>query len=210
MFENDTSCLTARTPQDGFVEAIRVWEGGFQAHPNDSGNWVNGKLVGTNFGVTPAALASFRGVDPGSITAVDMKTLSLDEAVAIGMAGYYSFAGGWDALPYCPAVEVYTDIGWGSGPRTAVKAMQRMVGTGTDGVIGRYTINAFMTWLRGGEEAAGPVQHKRAVERILEWREAFYRSIVERVPANGVFLQGWLNRARYYGPNTEWFGKWMK
>lgn len=205
--------LKPRTPEEGFAHAIKTWEGGYQAMPEDTGNWVtlpNGeeRLVGTNLGVTPAALAKHRGKHPYEITEDDIRGLQIEEAVEIGMTHYYR-AVGYDKLPWTPVTEVWVDIGWGSGPRTSIKHLQRLIGTGDDGVIGPYTIKAFTEWLRGADGLPSLEEHKRAVSQTYNWRASFYRDITRRRPANKRFLRGWLNRARYYTPGTSWWGEWI-
>ncbi len=195
-----------RTPADAFRHAIQTWEGGYQAYREDAGNWVfepdgRRRLVGTNLGVTPAALALHRGVAPHEITVADMQALQIEEAAEIGLTHYYR-AVGFDKLPWWPVTEVWVDIGWGSGPRTAILHLQRLVGTADDGVIGPYTAAAFYEWV----EALGA---EGAVERTAAWRRDFYRDIVRRRPQNAIFLQGWLNRANHYLPGTEWWKTWQ-
>lgn len=199
--------LRQKSPRDAFVEAIRTWEGGFQQYREDAGNWVfapdgTRRLVGTNLGVTPAALARHRGLAPYEVAVEDMRALRLEEAAEIGLAHYYR-AVGFDRLPWLPATEVWVDIGWGSGPRTAILHLQRLIGTGDDGVIGPITTAAFVEWIEG-------YGHARTVERTADWRRDFYRDIVRRRPQNGVFLRGWLNRANWYCPaNPSWWGTWF-
>lgn len=200
--------LRPRTPMDGFMEAIQTWEGGFQQLEQDAGNWVrlpdgSRRLIGTNLGVTPAALAKHRGVAAHEITVDDIGELELAEAAEIGLTHYYREVG-YDRLPWVPVTEVWVDIGWGSGPRTSIKNLQRMIGTGDDGVIGPFTIAAFEEWVEGNG-------HREVVEQTAVWRQDFYRDIVRRRPQNEIFLQGWLNRADWYTPsNEEWWDGWFE
>lgn len=200
--------LSGRSPKDAFKDAIGTWEGGFQQFEQDAGNWVKAPdgqriLVGTNFGVTPAALAKHRGKRPHEITEADIRALTLEEAAEIGMKHYYR-AVGYDLLPWHPATEVWVDIGWGSGPRTSIKHLQRLIGTGDDGVIGPFTLQAFEEWIAGNG-------NEETVEQTAKWRRGFYRNIVRRRPQNGIFLRGWLNRANWYLPsNATWWGAWFE
>ncbi len=193
-----------RTPEDAFCHAITTWEGLYQAYPEDVGNWVtlpNGerRLVGTMRGVTPAAYAAYLKVQPWTLTADDMKALPLETAVEIGMKGYYQDPR-WNRLPFSPAVEVWVDIGWGSGPFSAVGWMQEMIGVFPDRAIGPMTERAWSEWMARGDEDA--------VREIHHWRVIFYRRICEKRPANAKFLQGWLNRANHYLPGTAWWKEW--
>lgn len=204
--------LKRKTPLEGFMEAIETWEGGFQKMPQDSGNWVrtpNGRrLIGTMRGVTPYALAKHRGVPASSLTEADMRALTLEEAAEIGMVHYYK-ANGLNRLPYVPATEIWADIGWGSGPRFAVKKMQQMVGTGADGVIGPYTEKAYTEWVRA-------LGHEQSVNEIYRWRRDFYLRISDpnsknpRIRGNNKFRRGWLNRANHYLPGTRWWKTWVE
>ncbi|MCW5770416.1 MAG: hypothetical protein KIT16_02175 [Rhodospirillaceae bacterium] len=194
--------LTGRTPREAFMQAIDTWEGLFQDDPDDVANWADGKLVGTMRGVTPAALALFRGVPVGSLTKDDVKSVSLQEAADIGMSHYYRGVG-FDRLPWVPATEVWVDIGWGSGPVLAVKKMQAMIGVADDGAVGPFTLRAFTEWVRDHG-------HDGAVKAIHAWRRGFYERIVELRPSNRKFLKGWLRRADWYLPkNKDWWPRWM-
>ncbi len=190
-----------RAPRDAFRDAITIWEGGFQAHPDDPGNIVGRRLIGTKFGVTPPTLARHRGVSPETITRETIMALTLDEAIDIYHA-LYSVSPGFDRLAWSPPVEVLCDIGWLSGPGRAVTALQRLAGAEPDGVIGPETEAAFAVW-RAALGDAG------ACDRLADWRTAFHRELAQSRPANRAFLRGWLNRANWYRPgNAEWWRRW--
>jgi Putative secretion activating protein len=174
---------------------IERWEGGFQAHPNDVGNYVNGRLIGTNMGVTPAALAAYRGVPATTITQAEMRAMSIEEAVAIGYQNYF-VAPGFDRLPYSKLVEHYFDFGWGSGPVTAIRYLQRQVGADVDGVMGPQTIERYVAYVSNKA-------HRAALVEAVETRLAFFRRICDQRPANRVFLNGWLRRGRWFLPGAD-------
>lgn len=113
-------------------------EGGYSADKNDTGNWLNGKLVGTKYGVTGKTLAAHRGVS--SLTAADVKALTLSEAEAIYRKSYWVQSGG-DLLPAGLDYAAF-DFGVNSGPGTAVKRLQKVVGVTQDGVVGGQTLAA--------------------------------------------------------------------
>lgn len=181
----------------GFIDAH---EGGLSLDPVDNGNWTGGKrgsgtLVGSKFGVTPGAVASFRGVPPSSITAADIANLTRDEAVRIGVSLYYDKPG-FAMLPMNRVTLSIIDKGWGSGPRQAIKLMQRMIGAGDDGVIGPATIAAYQAWAaRTGEDAGA--------RKWADVRISFDTSLNQ--PR---FLNGWNNRTRSYLPGTAWWTEW--
>ncbi len=177
-----------------FKRMIETWEGGFQAHPADVGNYVNGRLIGTNRGVTPAALALYRGIPVSTVTQEMMRSVTLDEAADIGYRNYY-LAPGFDDLPWTEFTEAYVDAGWGSGPRTAIRHMQELIGAGRDGIIGPETQGKFDKYL----EANGLADAMRA---YVHQRIAFFEAIVRRRPSNQVFLKGWKRRGYAYLPEN--------
>jgi lysozyme family protein len=156
-----------------------------------------GNLVGSMHGVTGGALAAYHHIDPRTITAEVMKSVTLDEAADIGMESYYK-AGRFDLLPWCPATASLLDFAWGSGPSQAARSMQRLVRVPADGVIGPVTAKAYDIWLREQEG-------NDAVWQIKAVREEFYREIA--VGSNAKYLQGWLNRAEWASPSNPEFAK---
>lgn len=189
------------TPHEAFKHAIETWEGGYQDDPADLGNIrLNGRVVGTMRGVTPEAWAIFKGIPVISVTPEMMKAITLDEAASLSYANYYDRPG-FDRLKWCQPTEVWVDVGWGSGPQTSIKHMQRMIGAHSDGIIGRETMGMYDQWLE-----SKPVE--TLVDLIADWRCAFYKHLVEVRPQNQKFLKGWLNRANWYRPsNKKWW--WM-
>jgi lysozyme family protein len=188
------------TPKEEIARAIVRWEGLFQAQPEDAGNYVNGRLVGTMRGVTPAVLAAHRGVPAVTITEADMRSVTLEEAAEIGATRFYQGTG-LDLLPWGPATAALVDVGWGSGPRQAVLFAQRLSGAVADGKVGPKTVAAYGNWIRevGWEEAT------RAVNRM---RRDFYALIISRKPQWEIYRQGWNNRADWMLPGGEWWKAW--
>lgn len=195
-----------RTVDDVFSEAIGAFEGGFQAIPNDKGNWVtmpdgSRRLIGTMRGVTPGALAEYLGVPAHTITVEQIKNVSHETAVDIGVKNYYHRPG-FDKLPWCPLTEAVVDTGWGSGPARAARMLQQMVDTAADGIIGPLTIDAVWNFLLSNG-------HWSALDAFAARREAFYLRISRPGTSNAIFRNGWLRRARYYkSNNTEFTSKW--
>lgn len=62
-------------------------EGGYQDMPNDSGNYTDGLLIGTNYGISADTLKSYLGRTPSKD---DMKNLSFNDAVIIYIQNYWS------------------------------------------------------------------------------------------------------------------------
>lgn len=188
------------TPREEIARAIVRWEGLFQAQPQDAGNYVNGRLVGTMRGVTPAVLAAHRGVPGVTITEAEMRSVTLEEAAEIGATRFYQGTG-LDLLPWGPATAALVDVGWGSGPRQAVLFAQRLSGAQADGRVGPETVAKYGNWVRDvGWEAA-----TRAVNKM---RRDFYTLIISRNPAWEIYRKGWNNRADWMLPEGEWWAPW--
>jgi lysozyme family protein len=119
---------------DQAFERLIGHEGKFQNHRNDRGNWTSGKvgegeLRGTKFGITAM-----------NYPAIDIKSLTLDDAKALYKRDY------WDRtrsaeLPPDVAFNVF-DAGVHHGVGTAARLLQRAVGVAEDGRIGPITVNA--------------------------------------------------------------------
>ncbi len=188
------------SPKEEIARAITRWEGLFQKQPQDAGNYVNGRLVGTMRGVTPAVLAAHRGVPAVMITEEDMRTVTLEEAAEIGETRFYKGTG-LDMLAWGPATAALMDVGWGSGPRQAVLFAQRLAGAKDDGVVGPATVAAYAGWVNrvGWEEAT------RAVNKM---RRDFYAAIIARNSEWEIYRQGWNNRANWMLPGTDWWAGW--
>jgi lysozyme family protein len=70
-----------------------------------------------------------------------------------------------------------------SGPQTAIRALQEVLGVTPDGVIGPRTI------------AAAVKADGRAVSNgLVKWRAMMLARICRRDPSQLVFLAGWLKR----------------
>jgi lysozyme family protein len=184
-----------------FIEGfIGTHEGGLSMDPADNGNWTGGhrglgSLVGSKFGVTPGAVAVYRGVAASSITKADIANLTKEEAVAIGVKNYYH-APGFDKLPFNRVTLSIIDKGWGSGPGRAIKLLQRLLGLPESGALDQRTVDAYAAYIaRVGEEAAA-----------REWaavRERFDGSL-----GQPRFINGWNNRTRSFLPGTRWWRAW--
>lgn len=179
---------------------ISTHEGGLSMDPQDNGNWTGGhrgqgQLVGSKYGVTPGAVAMFRGVPASSITKADIAGLTREEAIQIGVKNYY-LAPGFDKLPWNRVTPSIVDKGWGSGPGQAIRLMQRMIGVNATGKIDPATIAAYAAFIaQHGEEAAA--------RKWADVRIAFDTSL-----GQPRFINGWNNRTRSFLPGTQWWKDW--
>ncbi len=177
---------------------IETFEGGLSLDTKDTGNFYRGVLVGSKFGVTGAALADYRGVK--EISKADIANLTIEEAIKVGVELYYDRPD-FDLLPWNPVTASWMDMGWGAGPVQAIKLMQRMIGVGDDGKMGRYTVAAYEDYL---------VDHgmEKTAQDWAEVRNAFYDLIIKKRPANAKYRNGWRNRTAGFLPGTAFWRAW--
>lgn len=178
---------------DEIIDEILKAEGGFQKMPEDSGNWVGEKLIGTNYGITPKALASWRGVRPEEITEQDILELEVSEARDIYRNDYYE-APQISALPD-DLRPLLTDMAVNHGPKAAIRMLQQTVekagwAISVDGVIGPQTINMVAV--------AAAEMGSRLTDAVVFERKAFFDRIIERRPQNQRFKRGWHLRAEAF------------
>ncbi len=166
-------------------------EGGYSDKKTDRGNYLNGVLVGTKYGITGATLAAYRGRK--TVTARDVKSLTLQEAEAIYRLSYWSQSGG-DILP--PGLDYAAfDFGVNSGPARAVLELQQVVGVRADGIVGVQTVNAAHRY-PGGIAAL--------LRAYCDARMRYLRTLTNPetgFPVNG---RGWTIRVTGKDPKGQW------
>lgn len=173
------------------LELMFGHEGGYSNKKTDSGNFLNGVLVGTKYGVVGATLAAHRGVN--SVTAEQMKALTLDEAEEIYRKGYWTQSGG-DLLPIGLDYATF-DFGVNSGPARAVKVLQRLVGVVQDGNAGPETLKAVEAY---------PGSTSKLIRDYCDARMDYLRSIKNPktgFPVNG---RGWTIRVTGIDPKGQY------
>lgn len=159
-------------------------EGGYSNSPTDSGG-------PTRWGITHKTLAAHRGVK--SVTAAQVKAMTLAEAEAIYRKSYWTQSGG-DVLPVGLDYAAF-DFGVNSGPVRAVQTLQKVVGTGQDGRIGPATLAAV---------SAYPGGIVKLIRDYCNARMAFLRSLTSPktgFPVNG---RGWTIRVTGVDPKGQW------
>lgn len=146
------------------------YEGGFQNDPDDKGNYVNGKLVGTNMGVSAAQYKRLFGSEP---TEEKLKALT-PEKVKAAYKEHYWDANKVDQMP--PEVqEIAFNMYIMTSPKEVTKAIQRASGAKEDGVMGPQTLKAM-----------------RGVTSEEIWEE--YHKYLKTLKNYGKFGKGWRNR----------------
>ena len=157
---------------DAILDDLIHREGGYVHDPADRGG-------PTKYGITQRTLQTWRDQ---VVTPTDVRRLTRDEARAIYRRRYVD-APGFATLPDPLRAQVI-DNAVLSGPRQAVKDVQRAIGGVTvDGRLGPQT------------RAALRQQGVAAVHaRLLQVRATRIGRLVQRAPAQVRFLRGWLTR----------------
>lgn len=122
---------------DACIRMMFGSEGGYVNNPKDPGG-------PTKYGITWKTLRAYRGLSaakkPSQADIDAVKALTLDTAEAIYRANYWTQAGG-DMLPAGLDYMAF-DFGVNSGPATAVKKLQAVLGAKVDASVGVETISA--------------------------------------------------------------------
>ena len=156
--------------QDNFIKSLDTvleHEGGYVDHPEDPGGR-------TNMGITQAVYEKYLG---RGVTEEEMRNMKIGDVRLIYRANYWDKVKG-DELPSGVDFCVF-DWAVNSGVSRAGKALQRVVGATSDGVIGPNTLKAVYN-----------IDPQTIITKLTDEREAFYK----RLSTFDTFGRGWLNR----------------
>ena len=148
---------------DQAFDKLIAHEGGYVDDRRDAGGE-------TKYGISKAAY-------PGE----DIKGMTLERAKAIYARDYWGPAG-CDALPDGAKVQVF-DMAVNSGVQTAIKTLQRAVGTTPDGVLGPRTLQAIQSMPEARLIARFNGQRLSLMADFASW-PAFGRGWAKRIAAN--------------------------
>ena len=159
------------------IPNILRWEGGYSSHPADTDGGCTMK------GIT---LITFRRYYGKGKTCEDLRKITDDQWYHIFRAGYWDRLNG-DRIENQSIADLCVDMCWGSGTVTAIKKIQRALGTTPDGIVGPKTL----ALLNGPDRSA-------IHAKLKEMRRLWFMNIVQNNPKKKVFLKGWLNRLATY------------
>lgn len=157
---------------DHIIDGILRREGGYVDHPADKGR-------ATNFGITLATLAEWRG---RPIVAEDVKRLTETEAREIYRERYIIEPRLHKIIDQ-KACALAVDCAVNHGPRTAVKLLQLAARIFPDGILGPKT-----------EEAVNRMDADVLYRRLCAARVRLYGQIIRKDFTQHVFAEGWANR----------------
>lgn len=158
------------------IDEIIRREGGYVNHPADKGG-------ATNFGVTLATLAAWRG---HPVSEEDVRDMPRSEAVDIYNDQYvkpFRFAADSEVF------EHLVDCAVNHGVGGATKLLQRALGVAADGAFGP---NSLAAW--------SAADKKKIYFALIRERAAYFARIVKNNPSQSVFIEGWIRRAMEFLP----------
>ena len=151
-------------------------EGAFTINPDDDGNWTGGKkgageLKGSNFGISAKSYPS-----------VDIKGLTLDQAVQIYKRDFWDKGNFGLLFDQAIAAKCF-DTGVNVGLSLPIRWLQDVVGVPIDGLLGQQTANAVNA------------ENQAYLLTQLRKRQALhYADIVVNDRSKLEFLKGWMVR----------------
>lgn len=154
---------------DQLINDIIRREGGYVNHPNDKGG-------PTNWGITQATLAAYRG---RPVSAAEVQALTQAEARKIYQERYFE-AAGIDKLPEAIQAQAF-DINVNGGLSSCLSRVTKFYEADWPAIVDYF-----------GPQTSNLILSASRVE--------YYRAITAKRRANEVFLLGWLNRNKEFTP----------
>lgn len=164
----------------GFIDEIIEREGAETNDPDDSGGR-------TKFGISEKAHPEAWVDGPPT----------LEKAEAI-YKSVYILSEKFNTIPDMHLRHQVIDFGVPSGPDTAARVLQQVVGVKIDGEIGPKTLEKIANYPSGtlfGVPVPGSVLLNLA---FRDAREIFYATLAKRRPKDLKFLLGWIKRAQEF------------
>lgn len=165
-------------------------EGGFQADPNDNANYCDGKLIGTNRGISAIGYKGYYGKCP---TVEQMRALTSEQAGAIFKRNYWDKING-DKINNFSVAQLMMQyiIGSGASQLSDIKDIANKVGGKNVLVSNDLAItDADANFING-------LNQQVFWEALKSWRLEFYKRLVAQKPSLQKFYNGWVNRLNSY------------
>ncbi len=171
-------------------QIVGINEGGYQIDPRDSGNYYEGKLIGTNWGISAPTLATYLGHTP---TREEMQELSRKTAEKILKQRYWLKNNLQLLKNQSVATLIYDGV-----VNHGTNGMRFLVNKGIKHIGGSFDYYSLFT--EKGIKYLNKLNPKKLFYAIKKARAGKYRS-----SSQTHYIKGWLNRLeriKYYGGNT--------
>lgn len=161
-------------------------EGGYSINPNDTGNYFDRNLIGSNLGVTGNAYYKYYNKKPTKDT---IKNLKIVDVTPIYKYNYWDKIKG-DLITNESLADLMMFIVVNSGV-----GMVKSLKTIANATAGKKLFAETTTPFTPNEiQLINSLPQSIYFDNIKMAREAFYRNLVKNKPSNAVFLNGWLKR----------------
>lgn len=157
-------------------------EGGYQCDPDDRGNYANGVLRGTKYGISARCYPK-----------LDIKNLTEEQAKLIYLSDYWNPMNLTGIKDEELALHVF-DHGVNAGRWASVRMLQRLVDATPDGVIGPDTLGRVNKTKMPVRVIEGYGLLTTLREHFIYARYSYYTRLVQNRPAIKKYLKGWYNR----------------
>ena len=153
------------------IAHFKKWEGLYSEDKDDKGGC-------TMMGVT---IATYRKHFGKGKTCEDLKNITDEEWLEVFRKGYWDC---WkaDEIKNQSIAQLCVDMGWMSGPKTAIKKVQAALGCKADGIVGPKTLAALNVYPSVG-----------VFRKLWSMRYSWLHQIAQS-GNNKKFLRGWLCR----------------
>lgn len=165
-------------------------EGGFQKLVNDSANYIDGKLIGTNRGISAVGYYGFYKKIP---TEQDMKSLTVEQAKAIYKKNYWDKING-DKIKNQSVAELMFQyiIGSGASQLSDIKDIANIIAGK------KLIVSIDRTFTDAEISIINNLSSDKLWNSLKEWRHAFFIRLVAKKPKLKQFLKGWQSRLNSY------------
>jgi len=170
-----------------FLPTLYKHEGGYQNKASDTGNYANGKLIGTNHGISAPVLKSYLGRMP---TVEEMKNLTKDTATDIYKKNFWTSIKVPKINDKYVAIQ-YADMYVNSGGNS-IKIMKRALNNLGYSLSVNYILNNSFVENINAED---PVNLH---EEFKKERIKFYKELVDKNPSKKEWGKGWIKRAKSF------------
>ena len=177
------------------IEKTLAYEGGYQDHPSDPGNWLYGQNLGTNYGITPLVYENYFNRTP---TKSDMQNLTVSEAKAIYKRFYWDFNEFWRINNQEVANHLFDlSVLHGRWMWIVVRALNDA----------GYNYPLTQTWNSNLANEINKLNPATFNNLLYQWRLNYFEKIIIDNPELAAFRNGWLARAANFNTGSG-SGNW--